>query len=61
MFKHPIFYGERKGWHLRHSQSSGGTYTVEAWHEKLGTAIQKITIGANETKAVDFVFSDVAR
>jgi hypothetical protein len=33
-----------------------GTYTVEAWHEKLGTATQKITVGANETKAVDFVF-----
>jgi hypothetical protein len=32
-----------------------GTYTVEAWHEKLGTSTQKITVGANETKAVDLV------
>jgi len=25
-------------------------------HEKLGTSTQKITVGANETKAIDFVF-----
>jgi hypothetical protein len=33
-----------------------GTYTVEAWHEKLGTATQTISVGANETKAIDFIF-----
>lgn len=33
-----------------------GTYTVEAWHEKLGTATRKITFGANESKTIDFVF-----
>jgi len=33
-----------------------GTYTIEAWHEKFGTTTQKITVGANETKNIDFVF-----
>ena len=34
-----------------------GTYTVEAWHEKLGTQTQTVTIGASETKGdVAFTF-----
>jgi plastocyanin len=33
-----------------------GTYTVEAWHERLGTATQTVTLGQQETKAVSFSF-----
>ena len=33
-----------------------GEYTVEAWHEKLGTTEQKVTIGPSETKQLDFTF-----
>jgi plastocyanin len=33
-----------------------GTYTIEAWHEKLGTQTQTITVGAKETKDVAFTF-----
>jgi plastocyanin len=33
-----------------------GTYTLEAWHEKLGTRMQKITVAAGEAKTVEFVF-----
>jgi plastocyanin len=33
-----------------------GTYTVEAWHEKLGTQTQSVTVGPNETKEVSFTF-----
>jgi len=33
-----------------------GTYTLEAWHEKLGTSTQTVTIGANESKSIAFVF-----
>jgi hypothetical protein len=33
-----------------------GTYTVEAWHEKLGTQIQMVTIGGKESKDVAFTF-----
>ncbi len=34
-----------------------GTYTIEAWHEKYGVVEQTITIGANETQALDFTYS----
>jgi plastocyanin len=33
-----------------------GTYTIEAWHEKLGTQTQSVTIAAKESKDVNFTF-----
>src|SRR5256885_10841541 len=33
-----------------------GTYTIEAWQEKLGAQEQKVTLGAKETKDVNFTF-----
>ncbi len=33
-----------------------GTYTIEAWHEKLGTQTQSVTLGAKETKDISFTF-----
>jgi len=33
-----------------------GTYTVEAWHETLGTQTQTVTIGASESKEIGFSF-----
>jgi plastocyanin len=33
-----------------------GTYTIEAWHEKLGTQTQSVTIGEKESKAITFTF-----
>ncbi len=37
-----------------------GTYTIEAWHEKLGTMQAKVTVGAKETKDVPFTFKAAA-
>jgi plastocyanin len=34
-----------------------GTYTVEAWHETLGTRTQQVTIAAKESKDVAFTFA----
>jgi plastocyanin len=34
-----------------------GTYTLEAWHEQLGTRTQQITIAAKESKDVSFAFA----
>ena len=34
-----------------------GTYTIEAWHESLGTKTQQVTIGAKESKDVSFTFA----
>jgi plastocyanin len=33
-----------------------GTYTIEAWHEKLGTQTQTVEIGQQEKKAIAFTF-----
>jgi len=33
-----------------------GTYTIEAWHEKLGTQTETVTLGAKDTKAIAFTF-----
>jgi hypothetical protein len=56
VFKHPYFVVTGKDGSFDLSNLPPGTYTVKAWQEKLGTATQTITVGANETKAVDFVF-----
>jgi hypothetical protein len=56
VFKHPYFVVTGKDGSFDLSNLPPGTYTVKAWQEKLGTVTQTITIGANETKAVDFVF-----
>jgi plastocyanin len=34
-----------------------GTYTIEAWHEQLGTETEQVTVGAKESKDVSFTFS----
>jgi plastocyanin len=34
-----------------------GTYTIEAWHETLGTRTQTVTIGAKQSKDIAFAFS----
>jgi plastocyanin len=33
-----------------------GTYTLEAWHEKLGTQTQQVTVAPNQTADVNFDF-----
>jgi plastocyanin len=37
-----------------------GTYTVEAWHEKLGAQTGTVTVGKGETKTQDFNFAPKA-
>ncbi|MGE0703233.1 MAG: carboxypeptidase regulatory-like domain-containing protein [Vicinamibacterales bacterium] len=34
-----------------------GTYTVEAWHERLGTTSQSVTLAASESKPITFTFN----
>jgi hypothetical protein len=56
VFKHPYFAVTGKDGSFDLTGLPPGTYTIKAWHEKLGTATQTITIGANESKEISFVF-----
>ncbi len=53
---HPYFAvsDEKGGWKIPNRPP--GKYTIEAWHEKLGTQTQEIELKAGETKALDFTF-----
>jgi hypothetical protein len=53
---HPYFAVSANGGAFELKSLPAGTYTVEAWHEKLGTKTQTVTIGEKEAKTVDFTF-----
>ena len=58
---HPYFAVTERGRQVRaQGRCRAGTYTIEAWHEKLGTQTQSVTIGAKETKDVAFTFKPAA-
>ncbi len=56
VFKHPYFAVTGKDGSFDLNSLPPGIYTIKAWHEKLGTSTQTITIGENETKEISFVF-----
>lgn len=56
VFKHPYFVVTDKDGNFDLKDLPPGTYTIKAWQEKLGTQSQKITVGASESKTLDFVF-----
>lgn len=53
---HPYFAVSDSGGAFEIRTLPAGTYTIEAWHEKLGTQTQSVTIGPNETKEIGFTF-----
>ena len=56
VFKHPYFAVTGKDGSFQLPHLPPGEYTVEAWHEKLGTMKQTIAVAAGEAKTMDFVF-----
>jgi len=55
VLKHPYFAVTDKSGSFEIKDLPPGTYTIKAWQEKLGTLMQKVTVGAGATKA-DFTF-----
>ena len=53
---HPFFDVTEKSGVYEINDLAPGTYTIEAWHEKLGTKTAEVSITADESKTIDFVF-----
>ena len=57
---HPYFAVTDKDGKFELKSLPPGTYTIEAWHEKLGTQTASVTIASKESKDVTFTFKPVA-
>jgi plastocyanin len=56
VLEHPFYAVSGKAGAFALDGLPPGTYTIEAWHEKLGTQTQQVTIGARESTNITFVF-----
>ena len=57
VFTHPFFSVTGTDGKFTISGLDPGTYTITAWHERLGTQTATVTVAANETKSTDFKFA----
>ena len=53
---HPYFAVTKDDGKFELKDVPAGTYTIVAWHEKLGTQDQKVTLGEKESKEITFTF-----
>ena len=60
VFKHPYFAVTGKEGRFELNNLPPGDYTIKAWHEKLGTSTQTISVGPGVTKELEFVFKSPA-
>ena len=56
VFAHPYFDITSQSGEFALRNLPAGTYTIEAWQERFGFQDQTVTIGAKETKPVEFIF-----
>jgi plastocyanin len=56
VLEHPFFDVTEKDGQYQLNDLPPGTYTLEAWHEKLGTRSAEVTIAEDETINIDIVF-----
>jgi hypothetical protein len=54
---HPYFAVTANGGTFELKNLPPGTYTIEAWHEKLGTSSQSVTLAEKESKTLTFTFA----
>ena len=57
---HPYFAVTDKDGKFELKGLPPGTYTIEAWHEKLGAMTQSVTLGPKDSKDVSFTFKAAA-
>jgi len=57
VLEHPYFGTTGQDGRVALDNLPPGTYTIEAWHERLGVKTQQITVGAKESKDVSFTFA----
>jgi hypothetical protein len=57
VLEHPYFGTTGQDGRVALNNLPPGTYTLEAWHEKLGVKTQQVTLGAKESKEVAFAFA----
>jgi plastocyanin len=57
---HPYFAVTHDGGSFELKNLPAGTYTIEAWHEKLGPQTQTVTLGEKESKELTFTFKAAA-
>jgi galactose mutarotase-like enzyme len=60
VLNHPYFAVTANGGAFELKNLPAGTYTIEAWHEKLGTSTESVAIAEKETKEVNFTFKAAA-
>jgi plastocyanin len=56
VFKHPYFDVTGADGKFDIKSLPPGSYTISAWHEKFGVSTERVTVGPNESKVVQFVF-----
>jgi plastocyanin len=56
VLEHPYFAVTSGGGKFELKNVPAGTYTVEAWHEKLGAQTQSVSVAEKESKDVTFSF-----
>ncbi len=61
VFTHPFFSVTGTDGKYTISGLDPGTYTITAWHERLGTQTASVTVGANDTKTQDWKFAVPAK
>jgi len=57
VFSHPFFAVTDASGAFSIKGLPAGTYTIEAWQEKLGAQSQKVTVADGETKEISFSFA----